>query len=66
MLFNLSVSILFTACLLMLVAFGLSWLADRKGEEEWTSLDDLGVHVIVLSTFLGLVGVITFIAELIL
>lgn len=65
MLFNLSVSILFTACLLMLVAFGLSWFAGRK-DEEWTSLDDLGVHFIVLSTFLGLVGVVTFIAELIL
>lgn len=65
MLFHLSVSLLFTACLVLVVSFILSMVADRK-DEEWSSIDDLGVHLIILSVVLALAGIITFLVAVIL
>lgn len=64
MLFHLSISLLFTACLVLVVSFILSMVADRK-DEEWSSIDDLGVHLIILSVVLALAGIITFLVGVI-
>lgn len=64
MLFHLSISLLFTACLVLVVSFILSMVANRKGG-EWSSIDDLGVHLIIISAVLALAGIITFLVGVI-
>lgn len=66
MLFGLSVSILFTACFLIVVTYVLSFIAERRESDEWTSLDDFGVHLVATSTILAFAGVILFIVDVIL